>query len=198
MAEKSFDFIAFLVFLVVLFPAFFGLCYATGCFPEEEADALTEAKEDFEITEPVRISAQKAGIDFEVVNPQNSDIKTLDAALSYGVVRYPDSARLGERGNMLLFGHSSFLPIVRNPAYKALNGVKNLKEGDIISVYSEKAEYRYKVNKVTLAAAEDVLVDLRKTEGRKLTISTCNSFGAKEERYVAEAEFVGSYLLESG
>lgn len=197
MAEKGFDFVVFLVFLVVLFPAFFGLCYVAGCFPEEEGKVLSEVKSGFETAEPVRISAGEVGIDFKVANPGNSDIKTLDAALSQGVVRYPGSAKLGEEGNILLFGHSSFLPIVRNPAYKALNGVMDLKKGDMISVYSERAEYRYRVNKITLAEAGEILVDLRKTGGKRLTISTCNSFGAKEERYVAEAEFVGSYLLES-
>ena len=69
--------------------------------------------------------------------------------------------------------------------------MKLLKIDDEISLYSEAKEYRYKVESVRLAMAEEEKVIF--SDENKLILSTCNTFGAKEERYVVEAVFVGSY-----
>jgi hypothetical protein len=41
-----------------------------------------------------------------VANPVSTDIAVLDRALLGGAVRYPTSAKLGEDGNVIIFGHS--------------------------------------------------------------------------------------------
>ena len=147
--------------------------------------------------EPERIVIPEANVDVEIRNPQGNDIATLDAELKKGAVHYPGSALLNEGGNMFLFGHSSYLPIVHNRNYKAFNNLQKLKEGDSIYVYAEGLEYRYRVTSVALAQASEVVVDLRKGTGKRLTLSTCNSFGDIAERYIVEADFVGSYPIAS-
>ena len=97
---------------------------------------------------------------------------------------------------MLIFGHSSSLPIIKNGAFKIFNNIKNLKKSEIIHVYSEKREYLYRVETVKHVAAEDALVTFTKGD-KKLTLSTCDSFGKKTDRYVVEASFVGSYPVEA-
>jgi LPXTG-site transpeptidase (sortase) family protein len=67
-------------------------------------------------------------------------------------------------------------------------------KGDTILVYSDKHVYTYKVNGVKLANSDDVLVDFS-VKKNMLTLSTCNTFGQKQERYVVEADFVGSNAL---
>lgn len=146
------------------------------------------------VEEPLRVIAEKIGLDEKIQNPASADIRALDAALLKGVVRYPGSALAGQDANMFLFGHSSYLPFVYNKNYKVFNGIQKLAVGDDIRVQSHGAEYRYKVLSVRLTKADEALVDLSPGT-RKLTLSTCNSFGAKSERFVVEAEFVASRSL---
>ncbi|MDO8492190.1 MAG: sortase [bacterium] len=160
--------------------------------PEVTTDAYMEGV----YTEPVRISIAKIGVDVKVLNPANPDIKVLDEALLYGAVRYPNSGDLESRQNMFIFGHSSYLPVVYNQNFKAFNRIQELKVGDEIKLYSSNAhEYLYKVSEVKLTTAEAELVDLSSFD-HKLILSTCNSFGKKQERYVVTADFVGSYPLQ--
>lgn len=139
---------------------------------------------------PVRVVAASVGMDVAVLNTQSSDIAALDADLLKGAVRYPGSAMLGEDGTVLLFGHSSYLPIVRNQNYKAFNNIQKLKEGDIVSVYSGAREYRYAVTEVRLANAEEDVVELR-SDGKYLALVTCNTFAAKTARFIVTAKLDG-------
>ena len=49
---------------------------------------------------PERIAISAIGLDLPVQNPSTRDIETLDEYLKEGPVRYVDSARLGEKGNV--------------------------------------------------------------------------------------------------
>src|SRR3989344_665620 len=70
---------------------------------------------------PERIAISSIGLDLPVQNPITRDINALDTLLQKGPARYVDSARLGEKGNVIIFGHSSRLPVVHNQMYKAFN-----------------------------------------------------------------------------
>lgn len=137
--------------------------------------------------DPVRIIIPGTSVNILVQNPVTKDPVLLDEYLKKGVVRYPGSGHLGQ-GNMLLFGHSSNWDVVKNKAYKSLNGIEKLNQGDLVYIDSENFRYVYKVTTVKLAKAEDVLVDFSRKENM-VTLSTCNTFGAKQDRYVAEALF---------
>lgn len=143
---------------------------------------------------PVRVVAKSIGMDNNVLNPESTDVAELDAALLKGTIRYPVSSTLGVDGTVLLFGHSSYLPIVRNQSYKAFNGIQKLKEGAVISVYSDSREYRYTVTSVRLADATEDVVELP-SNGQYLTLVTCDSFGTKADRFIVTAEFAGAYNL---
>ncbi len=150
---------------------------------------------DVQATElPVRIVAKSIGLDKTVANPDSIDVDTLDKALQGGTVRYPTSAKLGEEGTVLIFGHSSYLPIVRNQNYKAFNGIQKLKEGETVSVYSATTEYRYAVKSVRLTNATEDVIELPAT-GKFLTLVTCDSFGKKTDRFVVTAEFQAAYTI---
>lgn len=145
---------------------------------------------------PVRIVAQSVGLDVRVANPASAAINALDQALLSGAVRYPTSAGLGVQGTVLIFGHSSYLPIVHNQAYKAFDGIQNFKTGDSVSVYSGAHEYRYSVVGVKLADASQDVIELPQT-GQHLTLVTCDSFASKTDRFVVTADLVGTYPLAS-
>lgn len=143
-------------------------------------------------TEPARIVIPKIGVDAKVLNPKSSDTKTLDDALLYGAVRYPESGDLESSQTIFIFGHSSHLPIVHNQNFKLFSEIPKLSPRSEIKLYSENGkEYTYSVDTVTLTKAEDALVNLSERK-RKLVVSTCNGFGEKSERYVVVASFVGA------
>lgn len=155
----------------------------------DNAVIVTDGSNTAEV--PVRVVAKDIKLDITILNPSTTDIDTLDAALLKGAVRYPTSGLVGEAGTVLLFGHSSYLPIVHNQNYKAFNGIQNLKTGEIISVYSGTTEYRYSVSGVRLANATEDVVDLP-AAGQHLALVTCDSFATKSDRFIVTADLVGS------
>lgn len=146
---------------------------------------------------PTKIEIAKINLSTVISNPTTTDITLLDKELLKGAVRYPTTARLNEIGNVVLFGHSSYLPVVANPAYKAFNDIQKLKAGDVVTVYSLDTAYTYRVKSVEKEnATSDQGIPLH-VSGRVLTLVTCNSFATKEDRFVVTAEFVDSYSIST-
>ncbi len=144
------------------------------------------------IESPVKIEITKINLSANVVNPTTTDIEALDKELLKGAVRYPTSAKLGETGNVVLFGHSSYLPVVKNQVYKTFNGIQKLVAGDIVTMYSSGTAYTYRVRSVVEEKADDNTAILLTVSGKVLTLVTCNSFGTKQDRFVVTADFVWS------
>lgn len=137
-------------------------------------------------TKPSRIVIPSVGIDSVIIQPESPTISVLDSALQQGAVYYPGSGVI-EQGNIFIFGHSSRLPVVVNQAYKTFNDIENTKIGDEIILYDRNGKkYTYEVERVYQANAETAFIDLSRS-GRRLTISTCNSFGTKSDRWVVDA-----------
>ncbi len=143
---------------------------------------------------PVKVAVPKIGLSQKVANPSTTNVEALDNYLLTGTVRYPTSATLGQQGNVVIFGHSSYLPIVHNQEFKAFNGIQNLKSGDQIIVYSADRQYVYSVSSVQQMSATSDAIPLT-TTGYTLTLATCDSFGQKTDRFVVTATLVGSYAL---
>lgn len=196
------------VLVSVLWGGFFivllGISFALGLVPKLEADipevviATTTPEQTtsivYEDDTPVRIIIERIGVDTPINNPETRDIETLDAALLSGAVHYPGSGDLEDISNMFLFAHSTGFRVVQNEAFKAFSGLKDIQDNDLIRVQSKTKEYVYRVTGLSLVDADNALVNFSSTR-KMLTLSTCNSFGQEQERYVVEADFVGSYDL---
>lgn len=142
---------------------------------------------------PVRIQIPSIDLDLKIQNPSTRDVAALDALLKDGPARYVDSAKLGAQGNTIIFAHSSHLPIVHNPMYKAFNRVPELKAGDTITLVGDDGKsYLYAVVDVTKADATDATIDLSTTQGTKLTLVTCDTLTGKSARFILTADFVGT------
>jgi LPXTG-site transpeptidase (sortase) family protein len=126
-----------------------------------------------------------------VLNPKSRDVAVLDEALLKGVVRHPDSADFERTGTIFLFGHSSYLPHVVNKNFQAFNGIEKMRWGDIVRLESESREYIYRVDRVYKVSAHDAEVKIE-TGKAKLTLVTCDSFGAKSDRFILEATLINS------
>lgn len=143
---------------------------------------------------PISIHFDSLNRTIAVKNPVSRSIEALDAELLTGVVRHPDSADFQNPGNIFILGHSSYLPTVFNKNFQAFNGIQDLTWGDIIRLRSEDTEYLYRVERVYEAKASEVIVPNSRGEA-KLTLATCNTFGAKEDRYIVEAVLTSKEVL---
>lgn len=158
------------------------------------ANALTSVKTTPEL--PVRIEIAAINLSADIANPTKTDVATLDKALLTSAVRYPTSAKLGETGNVIVFGHSSYLPVVNNKNFKIFNEIQNLKKGDRITVYGVDTAYVYEVDTVSEEDAKSAAIPLEVGEPT-LTLATCDSFGSKSDRFVVVAKLVGSHSVEN-
>lgn len=137
-------------------------------------------------TKPEKIIIEKIGVDSVIKHPTSQNVNVLNDLLTQGVVYYPGSGIL-EEGNIFLFGHSADrFQFVSNPALKVFNGIFKLEKGDEIVLAAGTKSYVYSVDSVNLVDANTAFVDFSKT-GQKLTISTCNTFGEAQERWIVEA-----------
>lgn len=136
---------------------------------------------------PNKIEIPKIGVSSNIQVPSSIDVSTLDAALARGAVYYPGSGTL-QGGNMFLFGHSTNWKVVNNQAYKTFNDLDKLVQGDEIEITSADKKYIYKVTSVKRASQDDIKVEFNKGN-RMLTISTCDTFGKKQDRWVVEADY---------
>lgn len=189
----------FLINLFIILTMTFSVLYLFGLVPEEfktiiGRDPVKESKENRVGELPTSVVIPSIGVDSQIYNPSTTSAKILDDFLLKGAVRYPGSGLLGGSGNIFLFGHSTGIKIVNNQAFKTFNGIKNLKKDDLIHVFSDKYEYVYKVVTVEMVGADKALVEFN-TKSEMLTISTCNTFGAKSDRYVVQSIFVAKKLL---
>lgn len=190
---------AFLLTFVVFFGLMVVFMAAVDALPEPLPTAAPAQTEEEAVAPaaaeaPVRIVAATIGMDVSIENPGTTDIGVLDDALLRGAVRWPTSAMLGVEGTVFLFGHSSYLPVVYNQAYKAFNKIQDLKTGETVSVYSATHEYRYAVTGVRLADASEDVIELPQS-GKQLILVTCDSFGRKTSRFVVTAALEGVYAL---
>ncbi len=142
---------------------------------------------------PERIIISAIDLDLPVQNPATTNIDALDALLQKGPARYVDSAKLGEKGNVLLFAHSSHLPVVHNQMFKAFNRIPELKAGDSITVQGGGKSFVYSVTSVRKADATEATIDLSPTLGHKLTLVTCDTLTGKSARYILEADLVATF-----
>ncbi len=167
---------------------------------QQEEKALAEAlkPETEQILLPTRIVIPVVDIDAPISNPNTTDIDALDRELLNAVVRYPGSGSLGKDGNMLVFGHSTGYRTVKNKMFKVFNRLKDLEPGNFIKLINGNTEYVYIVNNLKHEKASNVTVDFVTEPGvKRLTLSTCDSFGAKSDRWIVTADFIGSFPIES-
>jgi LPXTG-site transpeptidase (sortase) family protein len=197
-------FFSFAATFVVLFGLTYVFLAMVDALPEPRGTTNTEVVDEPIDTpvgvaeQPVRIEARDVGLDSKIITPASLDVDVLNAAVDRAAVHYPSSGLLGQNGTVLLMGHSSHLPIVHNQAFKTFNGIEKLKEGQVISVYSGTTEYRYTVKEVRFAKAvahtDGDVIELR-TDGKYLTLVTCDNFGVKSDRWIVTADFAGAYSI---
>lgn len=157
---------------------------------------IIEAQHSIALAKPSRIVIPAIGMDLPIQNPTTRDLSALDTLLQKGPARYVDSAKLNEKGNVIIFAHSSHLPVVRNQMYKAFNRVPELTQGDTITLVGDDGQkYVYSVSSLRKVDANDATIDLSPLHGTKLTLVTCDTLTGKSARFMLEADFIGTVAI---
>lgn len=203
---------SFLLAFFVFFTISYAFLVAIDFVPESKTinntlgfvnnAVILDSLPDKEVSSSVQVNEEVVSLRIPSLNrivqttvPASSSLTDLDTALLSGVVRHPDSAKLGEEGNVVILGHSSYLPNILNRNFQALNGIQNLEWGDTIIVESVTTRYVYMVKDVYKVKASEAIIPTTDV-GQRLTLVTCNSFATADDRFIVEAELISSEVLE--
>ena len=113
----------------------------------------------------------------------------MQAALQYGVIHYPGTARPGQQGNVVITGHSSYFPWDPGRFKDVFAVLHDLQEGDKILLYSNQKQYVYEVTSMKKIWPSELDV-LKPTTENKLTLITCTPVGTNLKRLVIEAKLI--------
>ena len=110
----------------------------------------------------------------------------IQEALRDGVVHYPGTAFPGEKGNIVITGHSSYFPWDPGRFKDVFALLHNIQIGDKIYMYYNQKRYDYEVYETKVVLPNQVEVLTQGGEDR-LTLITCTPVGTNLKRLVVLA-----------
>lgn len=118
----------------------------------------------------------------------NAYVSTIDMNLADHLVNLPGTAMPPDRGNTVIFGHST-LPQLFNPKdYKTIFAdAYKLQIGDTLTATVENVMYTYKIVSITVVDPEDTSVLAQQYDDSYLTLITCTPPGTIWKRLVLKA-----------
>lgn len=119
----------------------------------------------------------------------NAFVSTIDTNLASHLVSLSGTAIPPEKGNTVIFGHST-LPQLFNPSdYKTIfaNAYK-MQVGDIMNATVDGITYTYKVFSITVVDPEDTSVLSQQYDNSYLTLITCTPPGTIWKRLVIKGQ----------
>lgn len=135
---------------------------------------------------------QSLGIRAPIIFVEETNEEHFQKGLENGVVLYPGTASVGQKGNPYIFGHSSDY-IWKKGEYKTVFALlPKIEIGSIITASDEHGNaYRYKVVEAFVAESDDVnLLDQGGYEKKILTLQTSYPIGTALKRFIAKAEMI--------
>ena len=118
-----------------------------------------------------------------------ANVSTIDTDLSKHLILYPGTSIPPEKGNAVIFGHSS-IPSWFNPNnYQTIFAtLHTLKVGDEIHTTVNTKEYRYIVESIRITTPNDMTIFTQNTDNSYLTLLTCTPPGTTWKRLIIKAK----------
>lgn len=113
--------------------------------------------------------------------------KDIQESLRDGVVHYPGTAFPGQRGNVVLTGHSSYFAWDPGRFKDVFALLHEVVVGDTVIVYHDQIKYTYKVYETKVVAPDEVEI-LTQQGNDKLTLITCTPVGTNLRRLIVVAK----------
>jgi len=125
------------------------------------------------------------------INIDQAYVTTEDYNVAKHLVNYGGTAVPPDKGNAVIFGHST-LPQLFNPKdYKTIFAkLHTLEKGDTFSVNVDGVEYTYKIFAIDIVSPEDFTPLMQRYDASYLTVITCTPPGTIWERLVVSSRLV--------
>ena len=136
-----------------------------------------------------KVIIPKINVEIPVVYDEPSiEEDAIQKALERGVVHYATTPDPGQKGNAVIFGHSSN-NILNSGKYKfAFVLLSKLEEGDVFYLTKDKVRYGYKVYKKEIVAPTDLVVLGANDKTATATLITCDPPGTSLNRLIVVGE----------
>ncbi len=136
-----------------------------------------------------KIIIPKIGVEAPVVYDEPSEEeKPIQKALERGVVHYGTTPNPGERGNAVIFGHSSGNILNKGDFKFAFLLLKSLDPGDTFILHYNSKQYVYKVYLKYITPPTDLSVLKARDKPSTVTLFTCDPPGLSTNRLIIVAE----------
>lgn len=134
-------------------------------------------------------SKMKYYLSIPKIKVYNLTVSNYDADLSKTLVQYNTDVLPPNKGNNIIFGHSTLPQLFDSTNYKTVFANLYLIEpGDVIEVNIQKVLYVYKVQSVTVVDADDTSVLTQNFGDSYITLITCTPPGTIWKRLVVRAK----------
>jgi LPXTG-site transpeptidase (sortase) family protein len=140
------------------------------------------------VATPSRLAIPSIGLIAPMV--WNIEEQAVQRSLQRGLVHYKGTAKPGQEGNMVVFGHSSDYFWKRNPYATIFALLPKVAIGDLVTVTDAQGvthQYRVDGKKVVSPFQRSVM---EYTPGHQLTLITCYPVGTSLNRYIITAQLV--------
>jgi LPXTG-site transpeptidase (sortase) family protein len=135
-------------------------------------------------------------LDVPKLNIQNAKVEIGGTDLNKSLIAYPGTAKPGEFGAPVIFGHS-VLRQFYNPSEKnsrrynsIFSTIMTLQKGDELFITYDGVKYTYIVQEKTEVKPTDVYILSQKYDGQRLKLVTCTPEGTYLRRGVVTAQLV--------
>jgi len=143
-----------------------------------------------------RLTIPKIWVDVHIVTLSNIPIEKIkkadyDEYLYDGVVKYPYTTDPGQKGNVFIFGHTSYYWWKKNPYGTVFSKIPRLRHGDIMELTWNWKKYKYEIFKKLILSPTQVSWVYKKYKNWEfLTIMGCYPIGSDSQRMVIIAKRV--------
>lgn len=123
------------------------------------------------------------------LNIKNSIVSTTSDDLFKNLVHYVGSSLPGEKGNTVVFGHSTLPQLFNSKDYKTIfSTLHTLKVGDSFMVDIDGVVYKYLIFEIKVIEADDISVLEQKYDDSYITLITCTPPGTYWKRLIIKAK----------
>ena len=128
--------------------------------------------------------------DLSIAAPITWDValnsKNIYTILQNGLVHVQGTAKPGEKGNVVLLGHSSNYPWIKSDYNSIFAPLVHSKSGQVVQVAYNGIEYRYRVDASRVVNPNNLGI-LNASGGSTLTLITCVPIGTSTNRLIITA-----------
>ena len=115
------------------------------------------------------------------------DEKTVQSNLTNGVVHFKGTAKPGQKGFVVITGHSSNFPWIKGQYNTIFAPLHKVQAGESILINYQNKEYTYKITRVYQVKPSDLNV-LQAGNNSGIRLITCTPIGTSLRRLIVEAE----------